>query len=255
MKTQIVTVSDFRIPTPETDRMVHRSLTPLLTGFLLLLGSQSLPAGVILTFDHSPPGNFVRIDQNYGDRVTISPDAFGHQYGFVDDGFGATPNVALTYGGSLPSIWTTGYGDLVNVLFNDQDGDTSLNLTLTADSGFEVGLFGFDVSSFSGAGQTIPGLQVLNSTNNGILFSQGTTFVTGATHNDFDFSGGLFASSLTINIDLTGLGTLSDNIAIDNVYFIQREVSPVPLPAALLLFGSGLAGLIAVGRSRKSCLQ
>ncbi len=215
---------------------------------LSLVGtSQPLPASVVLSFDHNPLGNFVRIDQNYGDRVTSSPDAFGHQYLLVDDGLGTTPNVEAAYGDSLPAIWTSGYGDLVNVLLNDRDGDTSLNITLTADPGFEVGLFGFDLAAFQDTGQTIPGLQVRNATNDAVLFSQGQTFVTGDTRNDFDFSGGLFATAIVIDIDLTGLGTLSDNIAIDNVHFAQ-QASPIPIPAAFFLLGACLPALVLMRR-------
>ena len=228
----------------------HRWIASQLAGIVAVLLSQPGIAGVVLTFDHNPLTNFERIDQNYGDRVTTSPDAAGHQYGFVDDGFGTTPNVELAYGGSLPSLWTTGYGDLVNILFNDQDGETSLNLTLTADPGFEVGVFSFDLASFSNAGQTIPGLQVIDTVSNATLFSQGSTDVTGTAHENFAFSGGLFARNLTIDIDLTGLGTVSDNIGIDNVYFVQREMYPVPVPAAVWLFGSGLIGLMAIARRK-----
>ncbi len=225
-----------------TSFMIAASLAALLVW-------QPLNAGTVLTFDHNPLGNFVRIDQNYGDRVTNSPDAFGHQYSIVDDGFGPTPNIEVRYGGVLPTIWTTGYGDLVNLLFNDQDGDTTLSLTLTADPGFKVGLFGFDLASFTGAGQTIPGIQVRNAANNSVLFSRGTTFVTGASHNDIDFAGGLFASAIDIDIDLTGLGSVSDNIGIDNVYFTQVVI---PLPAAIWLFGSGLLGLVGIARRKKA---
>ena len=224
--------------------------TVLLVGVGLIASPQPLQAGTVLSFDHNPIGNFVRIDQDYGDRVTSSPDALGHQYGLVNDGFGTTPNVLLSYGGALPTLWTTGYGDLVNVYFNDQDGQTSLDLTLNADPGFEVGLFGFDLASFSSAGQTIPGLQVRNATNDAILFSQGATLVTGTSHIDFDFPAGLFAPALTLDIDLTGLGTVSDNIALDNVYFVQQMV--IPEPSTLLLLGTSLAGLASCRRPRQS---
>ncbi len=227
---------------------IHCGLTVLLVGLGLIAAPQRLQAGTILTFDHNPIGNFVRIDQRYGDRVTSSPDAFGHQYGQVNDGLGPTPNVLLSYGGALPTLWTAGYGDLVNVYYNDQDGQTSLDLTLTADPGFEVGLFAFDLASFSNSGQTVPGLEVRNASSGTVLFSRGATFVTGTTSTGFDFPAGLFAPALTLEIDLTGLGTLSDNIAIDNVYFAQQ----VPEPSTLLFLGSGLAGLASWRRPRRS---
>ncbi len=182
----------------------------------------TLVAGVILTFDHNPISNFQDIDQNYGDNVTLSPDLLGHEYGSISGlGDGSTPNVTLTYGPNQPRLWRTGYGDLTNILFNDLDGDSSLQIELAADTGFEVGLFGFDLASFIPTGQTIEGLEVRDGNGN-ILFSVGSTVVSGTTHNDFDFPLGLFASTLVIDVDLTGLGAASDEIGIDNISFAQR---------------------------------
>lgn len=225
-----------------------RDKISLLGSFLIAFAWQPLTAGTVLTFDHNPLINFERIDQNYGDRVTNSPDAFGHRYGIVDDGFGTTPNVEIEYGGALPSLWTAGYGSLVNVLFNDQDGDSALSIRLNADPGYEVGLFGFELASFSNAGQSIPGFEIRDLADDSLLLSQGATFVTGSASDDYAFAGGLFASAIGIHIDLTGLGTTSDNIAIDNVYFAQVALNPIPLPAALWLFVTAIAGILGLSR-------
>ena len=221
---------------------------------VLILSWHPLQAGTVLTFDHNPTVRFERIKQTYGDRVVATPDANGHQYLIVDDGFGTTPNVELEYGGPLPSIWTSGYGDLVNVLFNDQDGDDELSIALLADPGFEVGLFGFDLASFSSGGQTIAGFEIRDLAADTPLLTQGTTLVSGTTRNSYDFGGGLFAAAIGIRIDLTGLGTLSDNIAIDNIYFAQTGVSPIPLPAAFWLFASALLGLVGFKRTTRGGL-
>ena len=187
--------------------------------------AQRALSGVILTFDHNPISDFLDIDQNYGDNVTGSPDLLGHEYDSISGfEFGLTPNVTLAYGPSEPTLWTTGYGDLTNVYFNDLDGDTSLQIELTADAGFEVGLLGFDVASFIDAGQTIEGLQVRDGNGN-VLFSSGSTLISGTEHNDFDFPEGLFAEVLVIDVDLTGLGVQSDDIGIDNVHFAQRAAA------------------------------
>ena len=194
---------------------------------------------VVLTFDHNPIANFLDIDQDYGDRVTSSVDANGHMYDIIlGNGLGTTPNVETTYGpGGDPALWTSGFGDLTNVYFNDDDFDNSLQLTLAADPGFQVGLFGFDVASFLAAGQTVQGIEVRDGDGNS-LWSIGSQLITGpGGHNDYDFVGGLFASSLTIDIDLTGLGNLSDDIALDNVHFGQQVVAvPEPSTGGALFF-------------------
>ena len=108
-----------------------------LLGLTLLASPVAAQAdsGVILTFDHNPISDFLDIDQNYGDNVTGSPDLLGHEYDSISGfEFGLTPNVTLAYGPSEPTLWTTGYGDLTNVYFNDLDGDTSLQIELTADA-------------------------------------------------------------------------------------------------------------------------
>ena len=87
-----------------------------------------------------------------------------------------------------------------------------------------MGLLGFDVASFIDAGQTIEGLQVRDGNGN-VLFSSGSTLISGTEHNDFDFPEGLFAEVLVIDVDLTGLGVQSDDIGIDNVHFAQRAAA------------------------------
>jgi hypothetical protein len=220
-------------------------------GALLLLSLAAEPAlaSTVLTFDVAGGvTNFQPVPSDYGDNVAASPQA-GHSYGFVADGRGPTPDVLVDYGapGELPALWTSGYGDLANVYFNDQDGDSTLTVTLTAAPGFHAILFGFDVASYSAGGQTIPGLSVLDG-QGGTLFSQGSTFVPGSSnggHTTISFGpAGLEAQVLTLVIDLTGLGTVSDNIGIDNLVFAQA----IPEADVVLLLA---AGLLAGGARRR----
>jgi hypothetical protein len=106
-------------------------------------------------------------------------------------------------------------------------------------------LAGFDLAAFSSS-QTIQGIEVTDGDDN-ILFSVGSTLISGASRNSFDTSG-IFADSLTIAVDLTGLGSGADNIAIDNIQFSQRPVSAVPEPASA---GIVLLGLIGLASRRK----
>jgi len=234
------------------------ALRPLRMGALLALLVQ-LPgpssASTILTFDVSGGAtNFQAVPEDYGDRVTGTPQA-GHAYLLPDDGLGPTPNVVADYGtpGELPALWTNGYGDLANVYYNDQDGDTTLTLTLTADPGIHAVLQGFDLASYSAAGQTLPGFSVLDG-GGATLFAQGPTPVAGSSnggHVHIDLvSEGIAANVVALVIDLTGLGTVSDNIGIDNVAFSQV----VPEPGTGLLMSLGVLALAAF-RTRRSSVD
>jgi hypothetical protein len=208
-------------------------------------------AATILTFDVFGIFDHAPIDQAYGDNVSAAADASG-TYGTTNGIF--TPNVTVAYGGGTedPSLWTSGYGDLVNVYFNDVDADGFLTTRFTAAPGFTVTLESFDIASFLTNGQTIQGLEVLDGSN-AVLFSQGVTFITGSTH--LNFAPNVTASDLRLIINLAGLGGNADDIGIDNVTFSQNQVQQppgsAPEPVTLSLFGVGLAG-IALRRARSS---
>jgi len=199
-------------------------------------------ADVVLTFDQSGASNFTLIDEDYGDRVIASPDTNGHAYDIVPAANLLTPNVEVDYdaGGVGISLWTTGgFGDLDTAIFAG-DFATELEIAFTADAGFEVGLAGFDLAAFSSS-QTIQGIEVTDGDAN-VLFSVGSTSISGDSRNSFDTTG-IFADSLTISVDLTGLGSGADNIAIDNIQFSQRPISTVPEPASVSIVLLGLIGL------------
>ena len=199
-------------------------------------------ADVVLTFDQSGAVDGSAFDLAYGDRVVASPDSNGHSYDIiVGNGLGLTPNVEVNYVGSgEPRIWTAGYGDLPFVLFDDLDFESGFGVELVADPGFEVGIFGFDLAAF-GSDQVIPGVQVVDESGASLWSAGGAQTISGSSRSSFS-TGGLFASSLTIDIDLTGLGGGSDNIGIANIHFGQRAI-PEPGGAGMLLFG--VFGLLA----------
>ena len=207
----------------------------------------------ILTFDVAGGvSNFQVIDQGYGDNVAASPDGAGHSYGVGAEGF--TPNTVVSYGsaGEDPSLWTTGYGDLTNSHFNDLDNDTTFTVRFTADPGYAVTLYDFDIASFLTNGQTIVGLQVRDGGHNSVLYSQSQTFIIGATH--LQIAPNATANDLILEIDLTGLGGVSDDIGIDNVRFGERQLPPpeVPVPAALPLLAAGVGVMGLMGWRRKT---
>ena len=194
-------------------------------------------AQVSLSFDQSGIFDSIPIDQAYGDRVVSSPDVNNHAYDIV--GLATTPNVEVSYSALDPRLWTTGYGNLTNVYFDETDFSNAFSLTLDADSGFEVDLLGFDVAAFGGIDISVPEIEIRDGDSN-VLFSQSSALISGSTHTSFDFLDGISANSLTIEIDLTGLGGASDNIGIDNVSFVQEAV---PEPSSLLILGVAVAGI------------
>jgi hypothetical protein len=84
---------------------------------------------------------------------------------------------------------------------------------------------------------------VLSGTNS--LFAQGNVLVEGnAGHTSIEFASPLSAADLRIEIDHSNLpGGQQDNIGIDNIRFGQNPPALVPLPAAWVLFVSGLVAL------------
>jgi hypothetical protein len=194
------------------------------------------------------------VEQDYGDRVAGSPqNVLGGQFTYGNEGEGFTPNVVVDYfvssvGAGGVSVWQTGYGDLTNVLYGNQNSET-LNIRLTADAGYDVLLYDLDLAGWLNAGYTIDEVRVLEGGTT--LFSQSDVLVqgdfTGPRHTSFAFASPLSAAELLIQIDYSNLaGTSQDNIGIDNVRFGQDPpagAAPIPEPSTWLLFGAALAAL------------
>lgn len=200
----------------------------------------------VLTFDVDgiAPGQI--INQSYGDRVTGTSDAVG-DYGQGAEG--TTGNILVDYGTVTPSLWTSGYSDLTNVFFDNADGQGPLAITLTADVGYQVLLYEFDLGSWS-TNSTVPAIQVLDQDNN-VLYELLSETILFNAHTNFSFNGPLSGESLRIIIDQANLGGASDNVGIDNVRFGQTSsTAPIPEPATMTLLGLGATAL-AIRNRRK----
>lgn len=219
--------------------------------FALLCGTLAFGASAeatVLTFDISGISNFQNVNQNYGDNVTATTMG-GFGYGVGAEGF--TPDVAVTYGTNDPALWTTGYGNLTNVLFEDQDNTGILTVTLTAAAGFDAVLYSFDLAAFTtafGSDPTVQSITVKDGSAN-TLFSQANGTVSRTTHSTLDFtSTPLVSNTLIITVDARNLGGLNDDIAVDNIRFGQQAA--VPEPASLVALGLGALALIRRNRKK-----
>lgn len=213
----------------------------------------------ILTFDQvllssgvlTPTISGFAVPPSYGDRITGTTMSVPQgDYTYGDAGEGLAPNVLADFFaatatpiGPAVSLWQDQYGDLTNVLFGNNSSQT-LNVRLTADGGFAVQLYGFDLAGWANTDYTIAAVRVIGNATT--LFSQENVLIEGDfignRHTSIDFAAPLTAAELLIQIDYTNLpGGQHDNIGLDNVRFGQTPPVAVPLPIPLLLLGGGFA--------------
>jgi hypothetical protein len=186
----------------------------------------------LLSFDIDGIADFQPINQAYGDRVTALTNG-GFRYGGEAP---FTPNITVAYGDSRPALWTTGYGSLTNVLFEDQDGSGILTLTFAADPGFLVELDSLDLAAFTSTfpgGTNITSLSLRNGESIE-LFSRTNFFVTASASNHIDFPDTARAPVLVLRLDARNLGANNDDIAIDNIAFHQVATNGLPVEALVL---------------------
>ena len=239
----------------------------IVSAAILFGGITDVGQASIIEFDQIRIGGIVvptisgnAVPEGYGDRITGSVvNVSGGQFTYGNGGEGFTPNIVLDYfaENAIPNnprvgLWGDGYGDLTNVLIGNNNS-ISLYVQFTADTGFDVQLYDFDLAGWPTTDYTINAVSVLSGTNT--LFSQSIVLVegdgTGPGHTSFDFATPLTGAELLIQIDYSNLADgQQDNIGIDNIRFGQNPPAAVPLPAAWLLFGSGIAAIAFLKRRR-----
>lgn len=189
--------------------------------FVSLFAFCAFSASAQSTLDFAPCEDYQVNNQSYGDRLP------------------ATPNVVVDYGpaDAVPTRWTNAYGDLQCVLYDANNNTGSLEITLTADAGFNVNLRSFDMGGYPNFDYTISSVQVIDAISNAVLFSQNNVLIqgdsTGPQHTTFSFSPALSGRSLRIRFDASNYLGASDNIGIDNIVFSQS----VPTAASVSVGG------------------
>lgn len=214
---------------------------------MLLVFAVSPAEATVLIFDAEPQfTNGEAIPQAYGDRVISSSQQVDSRFFYYGDAGGWTPNVEVDYAAKYGTnnFWSSGYGDLINVLENEYDGNNVITITFTADPGYLVRLESFDLGGWPTTDRYVYAITVSDGTNT--LFSASNVLAEGQGHTTL--SPNVWAQQLILTLDIR-LGGDSDCVGIDNIKFSQ---SMVPIPGTLALLGSGLLGLISWRRFRKN---
>jgi len=131
--------------------------------------------------------------------------------------------------------------------FNAEQGDVSVSYTVSDSAGVDGASLGFNgaaVGTHSGATVSEDLSSSGNPIASALVFqlgsgaSQKTDSVSFAPETSFTVD-----KNMLVKADANGLATLS---------FVDQQFAVVPEPGSLILFSSGLMGLLAFGRKRKS---
>lgn len=194
-----------------------------LTQMIAMCALAGAASATVLTFDITGFSNFSNMDDGYGDFVSSLTDG---DFSYAEAGEGLTPNVEVHYsrGPADPAWWSTGYGDLTNVLFEDTDTIGQMEITFTADPGYAVVLYSWDMAAYSSAFGSDPTINRVLVTN-GVgcdRFRLEDASISRSTRTSFDFSDNpIQGRVIRLTFDSANLGGLSDDIGIDNIRFGQ----------------------------------
>ena len=168
---------------------------------------------------------------DYSWNLTADPDPFIAGTFTVTNTSGTDQTFDITFGLSVSPIFTDGYmtGSLSGSYF-DADGDGSAALNLTLWEGLIDGLSEMSLPVFEGTCSSSPPGGCIGTIDD-IL--QGPTLYTGDVND-------------TIGIHMTFDLSAGDKVTFNTLF----EIVPVPVPAAVWLFASGLLGLVGIARKK-----
>lgn len=167
---------------------------------------------------------------DYNWNITVDPDPFIAASFSVTNTSATTQTFDISFGLPISPSFTDGYmtGNY-SASFVDLNGDNSAAVNMFAWEGLIDSAVQMNLSLFSGSCSSA----TLGCSGNIFPVSDGPLLYTGAAN-----------SSIGIHMifDLSA----GDKVTFDTLF----DVTPVPVPAAVWLFGSGLLGLVAVARRK-----
>jgi hypothetical protein len=192
---------------------------------LALTAMVGITQATVLTFDTDGG-----MPQAYGDRVTNTTMG---AYSYGESGEGSTPNVEVEYigvGGDGLDWWGPDYGDLVNVVENEDDGERWTSIRFTADFGCKAVLHSTDLGNFNSESLLIDSMTITNESG-AVLFQQNNITLEGSSsgHTNINF-GSVTGSVLTLVLDLQTAAVTDDNdsVGLDNITFSQTGTALFP---------------------------
>ena len=167
---------------------------------------------------------------DYNWNITVDPDPFIAASFSVTNTSTMTQSFDISFGLPISPSFTGGYmtGNY-SADFVDLNGDNSAAVNMLAWEGLIDGAIQMNLSLFSGScSSSTPGCSgLIANVSDGPTLYSGAANSTIGIHMKFDLSAG-------------------DKVTFNTLF----DVTPVPVPAAVWLFGSGLLGLVAVARKK-----